>query len=276
MSLSVFDLFKIGIGPSSSHTVGPMRAACRFVQSLTDQHFLARVGRVLIDLYGSLALTGHGHATDKAVLLGLCGERPDTVEIDLIEPLVTGIRTRQMLHLAGQKSIPFRESDDLIFHKSETLPRHPNGMRFTAFDESGSPLLVAVYYSVGGGFVVREGEEECHGGAVSLPYEFASAAELLAIGRRTGLSIAEIVRANERVWRSPEEIDSGLDRLWQTMEQCLERGCRAEGVLPGGLHVQRRANTLFRNLNARPDTTDPLALQRNDLSRFNRDPRILL
>ena len=258
MSLSVFDLFKIGVGPSSSHTVGPMRAALHFIQSLESRGLLLRTRRVCIDLYGSLALTGRGHATDKAILLGLCGERPDTVDVDMVEPLVADIRSRRTLRLAGRDGIPFHENEDLLFHNHETLPRHPNGMGFTAFDEAASPLLSETYYSIGGGFVVGE-DEESTAETAALPYEFASAVDLLVIGRRTGLSIAEIVFANEQIMRSPEEINAGLDCLWATMEQCIERGCRAEGELPGGLHIQRRASGLYRTLHARPDAADPLA-----------------
>jgi L-serine dehydratase len=260
MSLSVFDLFKIGIGPSSSHTVGPMWAALRFAGSLQKAGLLDRVHRVQIDLYGSLALTGRGHATDKAVLLGLCGERPDTIDVDMVEPILARIRDTRQLRLAGQSAVAFDEGNDLLFHTTETLPRHPNGMRFTAFAARGDVLLSETYYSVGGGFVVREGDAENPPGTAVVPYEFTSAAELLAIGRRMGLSIAEVVRINEQTWRSLAEIDAGLDRIWATMEQCIERGCRAEGVLPGGLGVQRRASRLFHNLRARPGTSDPLAV----------------
>jgi L-serine dehydratase len=264
MSLSVFDLFKIGIGPSSSHTVGPMWAALRFVQALQARNLLVQVQRLRVDLYGSLALTGHGHATDKAVLLGLSGEQPDTVDPDMVDPLVTQIHARQTLRLAGWEEMPFRPGEDLLFHTHESLPRHPNGMRFTAFAAAGKPLAAEVFYSVGGGFIVRDSEAEVGQSAEgrnqgSLPYEFASAAELLAIGQRTGLSIADIMRANERIWRSPEETAAGLDRIWKTMEQCIERGCRAEGILPGGLNVHRRANRIFRGLHVQP-ANDPLVL----------------
>ncbi len=265
MALSVFDLFKIGIGPSSSHTVGPMWAALRFAQALEASGDLDKIDRVRVDLYGSLALTGRGHGTDKAVLLGLSGERPDTVEIDIIEPLVARIRERNKLRLAGQRNISFDSSSDLVFHEDESLPRHPNGMRFTAFDAAGAEVASETCYSVGGGFVVSESEAAAGraGGnerPETVPHDFHSAAELLAIGRDNGLTIADIVRANEQVWRQPEEIDAGLDRIWMTMEQCIERGCRGEGELPGGLHVRRRAGRVFRNLQAHPGATDPLAV----------------
>src|SRR5262245_28639470 len=198
MLLSVFDLFKIGIGPSSSHTVGPAWVALRFVEMLAARDLLALSCRVRADLYGSLALTGRGHATDKAVLLGLSGERPDTVDPDLVEPLIARVRARRMLRLGGRCEVRFDEHTDLLFHEDESLPRHPNGMRLTAFGSDGSVLACETYYSVGGGFVVSEGEGQGPAGqAGGLPYEFCSAGELLAIGWRTGLSIADVVRENE-------------------------------------------------------------------------------
>jgi L-serine dehydratase len=264
MALSVFDLFKIGIGPSSSHTVGPMWAALRFVRALEARGVPAQVRRVRADLFGSLALTGRGHATDKAILLGLSGEQPDTVDPNAVEPLIERIRSTHMLQLAGQVAIPFDEAGDLVFHNDESLPRHPNGLRFAAFDAAGLELAEETYYSVGGGFVISEAEAAAGqaGGnepAGPVPYEFGSAAELLQIGRRTGLSIAAVVRRNETAWRSPAETEAGLDRIWAVMEQCIERGCRGEGILPGGLQLRRRAGPLFRNLQARPATSDPLA-----------------
>jgi L-serine dehydratase len=265
MPLSVFDLFKIGIGPSSSHTVGPMLAAFRFVERLAAAGILDQVGRVCVDLYGSLALTGRGHATDKAVILGLAGERPDTVDPDAVEPLVARVRSQQVLPLAGKFSIPFHEATDLVFHERESLPRHPNGIRLRAFTTGGESLADETCYSVGGGFVVREGEDETTSGRAGaavarLPYEFGSAAELLAIGKKTGLLIADIIRENEKAWRSPAETDGGLDRIWNVMEQCIERGCRGEGILPGGLGVRRRAGHLYRDLQAASPTADPLTV----------------
>jgi L-serine dehydratase len=264
MGLSVFDLFKIGIGPSSSHTVGPMWAALHFVQSLEAQGILKRVMRVRVDLYGSLALTGRGHATDKAVLLGLCGERPDTVDPDAVEVLVARTRRDNVIRLAGQFDILFDDRADLVFHELESLPQHPNGMQVTAYDASKMTLLEDSYYSVGGGFVVSEKAGEV-GLAGSRPtraplYDFASAADLIDIGGRTGLSIAEIVRENENAWRPAEETEAGLDRIWAVMEGCIERGCRGEGFLPGPLQVRRRARRLFHNLQTRPESKDPLAL----------------
>lgn len=264
MALSVFDLFKIGIGPSSSHTVGPMWAALRFVRSLEARGIADQTRRVRTDLYGSLALTGRGHATDKAILLGLSGEQPDTTDPEAVEPLVERARSRNTLELAGKLTIPFHEADDLVFHEDESLPRHPNAMRLAAFDARGAELANETYYSVGGGFVVSEAEAQAGraGGnepANPVSHEFGSAADLLDIGKRTGLSIAAIVRQNETAWRAPAETDAGLDRIWAVMEQCIERGCRAEGILPGGLHVRRRACVIFRNLQQRPASADPLA-----------------
>lgn len=263
MALSVFDLFKIGIGPSSSHTVGPMCAALRFVEILIGRGILEQVGRIRADLYGSLALTGRGHATDTAVLLGLIGERPDTVNPDAIGRLVAEIRSRQELRLAGRRAIPFHEDADLLFHMRESLPQHPNGMRLSAFTSPSELLAAETFFSVGGGFVVREGEEASDAAAgergPALPFAFSSAAELLAKGREARLSIAEMMFQNEQAWRSPAEINAGLDRIWAVMEQCIERGCRAEGILPGGLNVRRRASRVFQTLQSKAAAVDPMS-----------------
>ena len=264
MSLSVFDLFKIGIGPSSSHTVGPMKAAYQFVQLLEGQRLVERVARVQADLYGSLALTGRGHATDKAILVGLSGEQPDRVDPDLVNPLVTRVKLECMLNLAGRCPIQFNGDTDLLFHFRQTLPRHPNAMRLTAYDAKGGVLAQETYYSTGGGFVVSESEAQAGRDVgtsdVRLPYEFASAGDLLRIGRETGLAIADIVYANETAWRAPEETDTGLDRIWTVMEGCIERGMNTEGILPGGLNVRRRAAQVYRNLQAGQAANDPLIL----------------
>ncbi len=264
MALSVFDLFKIGIGPSSSHTVGPMWAARRFVETIESNGLLPRVHRVRAELYGSLALTGRGHATDRAILLGWSGERPDEIDPDKVEPLVAETRSQRRLRLGSRYEIPFDETTDLLFHEEVSLPLHPCGMALTALDQTGASLATQTYYSIGGGFIVTE--EEARAGRTGgneplgpIPYEFRTAAELLAIGRRAGLSIADIVRQNETAWRPPAQTDEGLDRIWDVMEQCIERGCRAEGVLPGGLQVKRRAGLLYRNLQAKLAATDPLA-----------------
>ncbi|MFO0796597.1 MAG: L-serine ammonia-lyase [Gemmataceae bacterium] len=258
MNLSVFDLFKVGIGPSSSHTVGPMVAAGRFVESLRSAGKLAAVGRVVAELYGSLALTGRGHATDKAVILGLAGERPEATDPDTADALVETVRGTGKLRLGGAHTVPFREPADLRFHETETLPFHPNGMRFTATDAAGAVLSAETYYSVGGGFVLKEGE----GGAADdreVPYPFTSAAELLAVGARAGLSIADVVAVNETAWRPAAETDAGLDRIWAVMRGCMERGMATGGVLPGGLGVRRRAPELHRHLTT-AGAADPLAV----------------
>jgi len=264
MTLSVFDLFKIGIGPSSSHTVGPMLAARRFALSLEQSGQFDRVARVRAELFGALALTGRGHATDRAILLGLCGEQPDTVDPDAAGRLVDRIRANGSLPLLGRRDIPFHEADDLLFHGDRLLPRHPNGIRLTARDAAGGVIAAEEYYSIGGGFVVTAAEAAAgHTGGNAprgpLPHEFASGEDLLAIGRTTGLSIAAIVRANETAWRAPAETDDGLDRIWKAMEECIERGCRGEGILPGGLKVRRRAAAMFRTLQGEQASRHPLA-----------------
>jgi L-serine dehydratase len=257
MSLSIFDLFKIGIGPSSSHTVGPMRAAHRFLLALEAQGLLGRVHRVQAHLYGSLALTGKGHATDKAVILGLLGELPHRVDPDAVDALVAGVRKSSRLALGGRNEIDFDEPSDLVFRQGETMTKHPNGMRFIASGGEGEPLFEEVYFSVGGGFVLSEPEtalaSERPGANVETPYAFGSAADLLAIGERTGMTIAQIVLANEQTWRDPAEIDEGLKQIWSVMESCIERGCHGGGVLPGGLRVRRRAPLLYQELTGRPE-----------------------
>ncbi len=263
MALSVFDLFKIGIGPSSSHTVGPMRAAFDFVELLQQGKLIARTARVQCELFGSLALTGRGHATDIAVLLGLSGERPDVVDPECVPSLIQRIRQSHQLHLQSRWPIPFHESTDLLFHGEITLPEHPNGMRLRAYTASGEQITKETFFSVGGGFVVRAGDtksDKTEAELAEIPYPFTSAAELLAIGKVNGLSIAEMMRANERTWRSDAEIDAGLDRIWNVMQQCIERGCRTEGLLPGGLNVCRRASKVYRSLQSRSCAEDPFTL----------------
>ena len=259
VNLSVFDLFKVGIGPSSSHTVGPMIAAWRFAARLRDAGELADVARVGVDLYGSLALTGRGHATDKAVLLGLSGEQPELVDPDAADAIVEVVRGTDTVRLAGERPVPFREPDDLRFHDDETLPFHPNGVRFTASSSSREIVRAETYFSVGGGFVVREGETTAADTDRRVPHEFASAADLLAIGRRTGLSVADIIAANETARRPPAETDAGVDHIWDVMSECMARGMATGGTLPGGLGVTRRAPALHRKLSA-AGSTDPLAV----------------
>jgi L-serine dehydratase len=263
MAVSVFDLFKIGIGPSSSHTVGPMRAAARFVQRLRENDLLEATARVRCELFGSLALTGRGHGTDKAVLLGLEGAMPDEVDPDAIPATLERIRSNGEIHLEGRRRIAFAEKEDLVFNKRQKLPHHPNGMRFSAFDGSGDTLFEREYYSVGGGFVVNQDEaaaDRIVPDTTPLPYPYHSGDELLAICDREGLTIAKVVLANERAWRSEEAILGGLRQLWQAMQDCVARGIREEGVLPGGLKVRRRAPAMFKDLSTRPEQAlrDPL------------------
>ncbi|HTS20250.1 MAG TPA: L-serine ammonia-lyase [Casimicrobiaceae bacterium] len=253
MFVSAFDLFKIGLGPSSSHTVGPMRAALRFVREVLHGR-LEQVDRVVVDLYGSLALTGRGHGTDRAVLLGLGGEAPDRIDPDQVEPKVRRIREQQSLRLDGLREIPFQERDDLRFRIDKTLAFHSNGMRFTAFDGAGEIVARRVYFSVGGGFVVDEIEAQHVGDppkAGRVPYPFANAAELLAHGEKAKKRIAEMMRVNELVLRSPDEVRSGLLERWRVMNDSIERGMRGDGLLPGGLNVRRRAKGLAESLRAR-------------------------
>ncbi|HRH86242.1 MAG TPA: L-serine ammonia-lyase [Rubrivivax sp.] len=267
MAVSVFDLFKIGIGPSSSHTVGPMRAARLFVLRLQHEGLLARVQRVQADLYGSLGATGKGHGSDKAVLLGLLGHEPDTVDVEAIPALLKAVRDSGRLKLVGAHAVEFAEKRDLQFHRRESLPLHANGMRFAAFDAAGRELDARVYYSVGGGFVISD-EAAADGSrlktiapdATVLPLPFRSGEELLAITQREGLSIAGVMRVNERHWRGDAEIDTGLLRIWQVMQDCVQRGCAAGGTLPGGFKVRRRAAALYRDLTSNPEKAlrDPL------------------
>ena len=269
MSISIFDLFKIGIGPSSSHTVGPMKAAALFARRLNDGGWLPRTGRVEARLYGSLGATGKGHGTDKAVLLGLEGAQPDTIDPDSIALRLAAQRERGTLLLDGVHAVPFNERTDLVFLRRESLPFHPNGVRFSAFGSDGAVLDERRYFSVGGGFVVSQEEADAPPGqarivedTTPLPHPFSSGDELLAVALRSGLSIAAVVRRNERAWRSDAQIDAGIDRLWEAMKACVERGCRTEGLLPGGMKVKRRAPELFRSLTQRPEQAlkDPLTI----------------
>ena len=267
MAVSVFDLFKIGIGPSSSHTVGPMRAARLFVRHLQTHGQLPQTARVLSQLYGSLGATGKGHGSDKAVLLGLAGHEPDTVDVDAVPALLASIRERGRISLLDAHEVAFAEKDDLKFYRRETLPFHSNGLRFVAFDASGAELANRAYYSVGGGFVVSE-EVAADGArqkviapdATVLPHPFTSGEELLTRTRELGCSIAEVMRRNERHWRTDDEIDGGLLRIWNVMQACVKRGCATDGILPGGFKVKRRAPQLHRDLTANPEAAlrDPL------------------
>lgn len=264
MAVSTFDLFKIGIGPSSSHTVGPMRAAARFVARwLVEPGRLQDVARIRAEVFGSLALTGRGHGTDKAVLMGLEGHYPNQIDPDIIPPALERIRNEKRLHLQGTHAIAFDEKRDLLMNKRQKLPYHTNGMRFSAFDANDQPIATRDYYSVGGGFVVNQDDaaiDRIVADSTPLPFPFKSGDELLVQSASSGLSIAQLMFENEKVWRSEEEIRSGLREIWNAMQSCVARGIRQEGTLPGGLHVSRRAPALYRELSSKPEAAmrDPL------------------
>ena len=264
MAITVFDLFTIGIGPSSSHSIGPMRAARRFVDRLHADQKLQQCAEVEVRLYGSLALTGKGHGTDKAVLLGLEGARPETIDPDEVEPRVAAIRERRQLTLAEGPTVAFDEARHLLFLRKEKLPQHTNGMRFTARDGQGNTLDEYTCYSVGGGFVVDEADaarSEVVSQEPVLAFPYKTGDDLLRMAVESKLSISEMTLANERAWRSDEATRSGLLDRWRVMQACVERGCRQDGILPGGLKVRRRAPELFRRLSAGNEREDaPLAL----------------
>ena len=254
MATSVFDLFKIGIGPSSSHTVGPMKAAGLFLQHLP----LSQVNRIQVDLYGSLGLTGKGHGSDKAILLGLEGEQPETVEITNIHSRLQQIEAQQLLRLNQQYLISFHKKQDLIFHHQQNLPLHENGLRFQAWDADGQLLVEKTYYSIGGGFVL-EGEGDTLlvvEDQSELPFPYKKASALLEICWQQHYSISQIVLANEQIWHSKEEIHRRLLNIWEVMQECVRLGCVNEGVLPGGLKVGRRAPSLYRKLQQEEDPTN--------------------
>ncbi len=264
MSLSVFDLFKIGIGPSSSHTVGPMKAAAMFAKALAQDGMLAATARVEVRLYGSLGATGKGHGTDTAVMLGLEGLMPDSIDPDSIDARLKKIRKEKVLQLQGSHPIAFAEKSDVLFLRRETLSFHPNGVKFMALDAAGALLQERRYFSVGGGFVVSQEDADAEHAATHeaprivadrtvLAYPFLSGDALLAITASTGMSIAQVMRANEHAWRSDEEVDAGLDAIWDAMKACVARGIRTDGHLPGNLMVKRRAAELHRSLSSRPE-----------------------
>ncbi|MEK7344735.1 MAG: L-serine ammonia-lyase [Pseudomonadota bacterium] len=268
MAVSVFDLFKIGIGPSSSHTVGPMRAARLFAQHLQNLDLLERTTRVRCSLHGSLGATGKGHGSDKAVLLGLCGHEPETVPVDHIEPTLKNIRSGQRLALLGIHDIRWDEKDDLLLYR-QSLPFHANGMKFFAWDATDALLTERTYYSVGGGFVLseelaRNGERQkrlaTH--TTQLPIPFRSGDDLLRRCREHALSIAGVMRSNERHWRSDAEIDNGLLNIWSAMQACVAAGLQHDGLLPGAFKVKRRAPQLWRDLTTQVEKSlsDPLAV----------------
>jgi L-serine dehydratase len=264
MSLSVFDLFKIGIGPSSSHTVGPMKAAAMFAKALAQDAMLAATARVEVRLYGSLGATGKGHGTDTAVMLGLEGLMPDSIDPDSIDARLKKIRKEKVLQLNGSHPIAFAEKSDVLFLRRETLSFHPNGVKFMALDAAGGLLQERRYFSVGGGFVVSQEDADAEHAATQeaprivadrtvLAYPFLSGDALLEITASTGMSIAQVMRANEHAWRTDEEVDAGLDAIWDAMKACVARGIRTDGHLPGNLMVKRRAAELHRSLSSRPE-----------------------
>ncbi|PYC19583.1 L-serine ammonia-lyase [Pseudomonas mosselii] len=249
MAISVFDLFKIGIGPSSSHTVGPMRAAATFAQALRERGLLAKVRRVEVRLYGSLSATGIGHATDRACLLGLMGQWPDRIDPHSIEPRIDQLMQEQCLMLDGSQPVEFQYGRDMRL-LDESLAYHPNAMTLESFDGQGSQFS-QTYYSVGGGFIVEQSEIDAPQDSVNqvaLPYEFSSGAELLALCKAHSLSVSQLMLANECAWRPESEVREGLLRIWAAMGECVDNGLRNEGILPGGLKVKRRAARLHRSL----------------------------
>ncbi len=263
MAVSTFDLFKIGVGPSSSHTVGPMKAACQFARRLQERNLLDDVFWVRTELFGSLGHTGRGHGTDKAVMLGLEGELPDQIDPDDIGGRLEQIFSSRSLKLAGIRAIEFLPKPHLVFHKRERLPFHSNGMRFAALNAAGDAVLRAEFYSVGGGFVVSKDEAAANRivpDTTTLPFPFRSGDELLELCQSSGKSIAQLMLANEQVWRSRSAITNQLRRIWDAMQSCVARGIRSPGELPGGLRVTRRAPVIYERLNKRPEDAlkDPL------------------
>ena len=250
MPISVFDLFKIGVGPSSSHTVGPMQAAFKYVNALRENNLLNDVEHLEVHLYGSLSATGVGHATDHAIIMGLMGERPDTIDPALIDPSIKSLKESRRLNLGRQKEVTFTWDSDIYFHE-ECLPHHPNAMRLAAFTPQRELLYENTYYSVGGGFVVEQAQVDMPlddlDGAI-IPYNFDTADELLALCKKEQLSVSRLMLENEKVWRTEEEVRNELWRIWQVMCECIDNGLAHEGVLPGGLNVKRRAKLLHQRL----------------------------
>ncbi|MGM0914708.1 MAG: L-serine ammonia-lyase [Pseudomonadota bacterium] len=249
MPISVFDLFKVGVGPSSSHTVGPMQAACNFVAELEARELTEHITRLEVELYGSLSATGIGHGTDHAVIMGLMGERPDRIDPDVISPRIDELKSSDTLRLADRHAVAFSWDRDMRLLE-ESLPHHPNAMRLIAHGDAGE-LYRNTYYSVGGGFVIDEAqaaEGVLDTDHTEIPYDFQTGDEMLRMCRESGLRISELMLANEKAWRSEEEIRTGLCEIWQAMKACVEKGLEAEGVLPGGLNVRRRARSLHQRL----------------------------
>lgn len=261
VALSVLDLFKIGIGPSSSHTVGPMLAARRFALALDREGLLSQAHRIHVELYGSLGATGHGHGSPKAVVLGLEGETPEAVDIDSIPSRMKGVESTQRIHVLGHHSVRFDLQEDLVMHRRKVLPLHSNGMTFDAYNANDELLLHRTYYSVGGGFVVDMNAADADRIVVDdrpLQYPFRTAAELISAAKTNGLRISSVMLANEAAWRTPEKTRSALMEIWHAMDNCITRGCSTEGVLPGGLKVRRRAQQFKVSL-AADGMTDPMA-----------------
>jgi L-serine dehydratase len=254
-AISVFDMFKIGVGPSSSHTLGPWRAALRCIETAKQKSPLANVAAVNVLLYGSLAKTGKGHGTDIAVILGLCGEDPVTIDVNSITPKIASINTEKKMHLGGEAWIGFDPSQNVQFLFNETLPFHPNGLSFLVQMDNGDAWS-ETFYSIGGGFVVKEGEESSNKLLIDLPFPINTADELLHWCMKTGLSVSEVVMENETAWRNEAATKKGLLNIWHTMKDCIYRGCHAQGELPGGLQVRRRAYDLNKKLLAHKQYTD--------------------
>ncbi|MFT0548613.1 L-serine ammonia-lyase [Allopusillimonas ginsengisoli] len=257
MAISVFDLFKVGIGPSSSHTVGPMRAARQFTRALQYHDKMAQTARIRVALYGSLAATGKGHGSDRAILLGLAGHAPDTVDVDQIPVILQAIRSHALIRLGDVHDICFDEAKDIVFYPFESLPFHVNGMKYAAFDQGGAVLHEATYYSVGGGFVVSDAvaADDAKQKIIApdtsiLPFTFHHADEMLQLTQEHRISIAELMRRNEHHWRTDEAIDAELLKIWAVMQACVQRGCRTQGVLPGSFKVRRRAAEWVQRLGA--------------------------
>ncbi|HIG60372.1 MAG TPA: L-serine ammonia-lyase [Gammaproteobacteria bacterium] len=262
MATSIFELFKIGIGPSSSHTIGPMKAAATFAGLLGSEHSSVSLGRIVTELYGSLAATGKGHGTHRAVMLGLRGEAPDTLDPVNVEGFIEQIRTSQEICLQGFDPIAFVEQRDILFRKKKSLPGHPNGMVMSAFDRNGALIISKTYYSVGGGFVVEQTDLDVIRivpEASLIRYPFENAEQLLDLCEQTGLSVSQLMLANEAVWRSEQATLSGLAKIWRAMQDCVSSGCRADGLLPGRLGVQRRAPALYKHLISVEHKPDALA-----------------
>jgi len=263
MAVSVFDLFKIGIGPSSSHTVGPMRAANMFIAQVMSHHLQDRIHSITTELYGSLSHTGRGHGTDKAIILGLLGKEPDTVDPDTIPELLEQVEKSEQIKANDLITLEFKNKKHLVWHKRKKLPLHSNGMQFTALDKDGNELLKKAYYSVGGGFILSHShmaKEHIMEDDSALPYQFTSGDELIELCHQYNLTIAQVMYFNEQTWRSLDEINTQLDTIWQAMEACVQRGIKSDGVLPGGLKLARRAPKIFRDLDLKSekDLTDPL------------------